>query len=284
MLATFLLALTVAAPNTTIVELTKKANREILAGRYEKGIRIYDAIYKRSRRPEALHNMALTYELWGDHCKEAIENYEKVLSHEKASPKLLTAAVVRLRAIKPKCNQADKSQKDESEVKSLSLAASPKSEDSLLKVEPSDPNIPKPALEKNSVLAPTIKPTKKRDMLAQKIIGGSLLGLGVTGLAVGVVTSIQRQDAIDKEADAVRGLADGSSTVSDVNRLREDAKLYSRLSLISFISGGTLAAAGGAVLIYTLLADDKVDTKKTNKTNPISFSISPNYAEVSFSF
>jgi len=76
--------------------------------------------------------------------------------------------------------------------------------------------------------------------------GAVVLGIGVVGLGVGVVTGVM---ALGKSSDLNEACPDDNPCPTENQSLKDDAETFSTVSTISFIAGGVLVAAGITLLV-----------------------------------
>lgn len=89
--------------------------------------------------------------------------------------------------------------------------------------------------------------------------GWTSAGLGVSMLALGGVMTYFQIDTTDEVNEFDRGAVEWEERQqrrSELESLRDDARTYHRLAMVSFISGGVLAATGAGILVYDAMGSD----------------------------
>ena len=303
--ACLLLVLTVitsASSEQQNVELLKqKALEAIQAGRYAKGIHIYEKIYKLTGRPEALFNIGMSHELSNADCHKTISYYKKVIEHPLSTNRLKKATNVRLTENSKLCPHqypesavAVNSAPSGAEVMidgqlrgltPLTTQMSLGRHQLTLRLKNYDPiNLSiLVSADKEHAFHFTLKnsPQPKKRPSALLFSGWSLVGLGTAALATSLVFEIQRANTQQKQRLAAESLNVDVNALQRVQMLQQDIDTHRNISTISFVSGTILLTAGTSLLIYKMLSDNTTATPANPKSEQsVRFLLGPSFAGV----
>lgn len=221
-----------------IVELDAQANAAYQAGAFESAAGLFVDLYQRTKDPNYLYNASVCYDRVG-RLPEALDALNQYAAE---SPEHDEAAVASKRRgleirIESEGRDSDEPPKDES-------------------------------LEDDGAHEVATGPVPVDDAKVGRskpldIAGGVALGLGVTGLAVGIGLGVaSNNNKSDVEAGCVQG--DGGLVCSEAEHDANDrAKSFALGADIAIIGGGALVAAGVALLV--------VNTVRAKKGRNVAF-------------
>ncbi|RLB59057.1 MAG: hypothetical protein DRI90_15900 [Deltaproteobacteria bacterium] len=106
-----------------------------------------------------------------------------------------------------------------------------------------------------------------------------LIGGGAVGLGVGIVTGVMALNA----ASELRDLCHQNPCPTEHESLADDANLLGTVSTVGFVVGGVAAAAGGAWLIWGMMAEPSSDEAATAQW-PLMPMVGPGYAGITGRF
>ena len=247
-LAGLVAVLLVAGPATTLAqsepekELTKKRYKvgEQLydIGQYEKALVAFDEAYKLYPLPAMLYNIARAHEVLGN-LEKAINNYKHFVQKLPDSPH---APTVRTRV---KSLEARLAKKNVGQEKAAAARTKEKPAPLAVPVEE-----PAPADSEH-----TWRWTGGRAGVG---VGGAAL---VAGIAFGAL-------AMGKSSD-YEELLDSGALHDDLKEIRDTGEQYETAGIALMVSGGVIAAAGGALLIWELLGSEEDNASTSAMFTPV---------------
>ncbi len=213
------------SPDQSLVELDAQANAAYQAGAFESASKLFIDLYERTDDANYLYNLAVCYDRL-DRLQEAVDTLNKYAAEAPDHDREAVAA--KLRGFEIRLETAER-EGDASDQETDDTS----SDDGA------------PAISTDA----TDDDTAAGRSMPLDIAGGVALGLGVTGVAVGIglgVTSNGHKDSVESGCVA----AEAGLLCSDAERDDTDkAKSFALGADVAIIAGGVLVVGGVALLV-----------------------------------
>ncbi|HVT06349.1 MAG TPA: tetratricopeptide repeat protein [Polyangia bacterium] len=218
-----------------------RATRAYDLGKYPEAVDEYQKVYEIDGDPVMLYNIAQAYRL-NDQPQDAIHFYRRYLQR---SPDARNREDVE-RKIAAQEKVIEDKRKAAAAVQPPPVPTTPKTttpKPAPVVIEPPPPPTPTPV-----ITTPQPAPEPEPPSNTQRIVGWSMVGVGVAADVVAVIEGVRAKNRADSVTD-LQSKTDPPYFDSNAQALQSQGKTASLIAIVCGIAGTAVAVAGGVVLI-----------------------------------
>ena len=244
----------------------QQATRAYDLGKYQEAVDEYQKVYEIDGDPVMLYNIAQAYRL-NDQPQESIHFYRRYLQR---SPEARNKEDV-----ERKITAMEKLIEDRRKAAALVAPPPPKTEVKPVAV-PEPP--PPPPVAPPVVVAPPPPPPPPPPSTARRVLGWSMVGVGVASIAVAIVEGIKAKNRGD-ELTQMQGTPGAPATGLPVwdstrNNIQSEGKTANIVAIVCGIAG-TAVAVGGAIILITNGSSSAANDNDAPPTTTTTVSFAP---------